>query len=309
MAPPHVGTTGNGDETEEPRRDETPSPVIERVYIQRDVKVRTFLGDHSLDRVQGFEEDVRRAWKSIPKEDEVRRLDVILDHIGPSVALELSCQDPASQKDPEELIKLILKIYGESRSPHQLLKVLLDIHQQSDDVRTFSQLLKQSYDQLVRRQAQLKLSTEPDKTLREQFVLGIRDLDLKRRLKEKVRQDSNVSFLTLRDLALDYIEDTEGVSVSSAPVVAAPDLSKISEQLQQLMTQNEQLMTQNEELRKRVANIEENQTSASKSHHQTGSQGSHNKKRLQNFKKSMTCYGCGERGHFRRECPKGRPQY
>ena len=336
MSPPAPGkedTTSSGSTTSETR----PARGPERVFIEREVKIRTFLGDRNADRVLGFEEDVRRAWRSISEADLARRLDVILDHVGPSVHLELSCHDAAIQKDPESLLQLIVKVFGESRSPHQLLRVLLDLHQQSDDVRSFSHLLKQSFDRLVARQKQLSMPAEPDTTLREQFVLGLRDVDLRRKLKEKVRQTPTVSFIALRDLALDYIEDTEGVSVSAAPVVADPTPSPMTQLLEQLVASNNQLMEANrqlmashEEIQRKLSGFELSQArlqqqmttinaapsscSPQTSSHgpppQTASQGpfSRSQQKQQGYKKSMSCYGCGERGHFRRECPKARPQ-
>ena len=163
--------------------------------------------------------------------------------------------DPSEQEDPEKLLQLIISTYGESRSPHQLLRVLLDAHQQpGEDVRSFSHRLKSDYDRLVRRQKQLGVYEENDSTLREQFVLGTRDVQLRRILREKVREKDDITFRTLRDTAVSYADDTCGMATAAAVVSTN---SELLDALKLLTTQNQQMQQQLESYEEQLARMSE----------------------------------------------------
>ena len=250
------GTAGSTEADGDQMDATLPAARVERVYIEREHRVRTFLGDRDEDKVLSFEADVRRAWRRLPVNDKEACRDVILDHIGPAVRLELGCLDPSKQDDPEELLRLIVSTYGESRSPHQLLRVLLDANQQpGEDVRSFSQRLKANFDKLVRRQAQLGLAEEEDSTLRDQFVLGTRDVELRRILRERVREKGDVTFRMLREAAVAYADDTIGVTTAAA--VSAS--SELLDAIKLLTTQNQRMQQRLESLEEKLAQMSSSQ--------------------------------------------------
>ena len=193
--------------------------MAEKVYIEREPQVRCFLGDRDPERVLAFESEVKRAWKFISEDDETRRLDIILSHIGPAVRVELSCRDPESQETASKLLDLIVKVYGESRSSLELLQVLLQQKQASDDLRTYSHRLKRLFDALTRLQLELGEVVQPETTLRDQFIVGLTDLYLKRELKEKVKLLRNLSFAAIRETALEYAQDMGDSSFAAAATV------------------------------------------------------------------------------------------
>ena len=246
------GTAGSTGADGDPMDATLPVARVERVFIEREHHVRTFLGDRDEDKVLSFEADVRRAWRRLPVNDKEACRDVILDHIGPAVRLELGCLDPSEQDDPEELLRLIVSTYGESRSPHQLLRVLLDDHQQpGEDIRSFSHRLKADFDRLVRRQAQLGLAEEEDSTLRDQFVLGTRDVQLRRILREQVREKGDITFRMLRDTAVSYADDTFGVTTAAAVSVN----SELLDAIKLLTTQNQQMQQRLESFEEKLAKM------------------------------------------------------
>ena len=54
--------------------------------------------------------------------------------------------------------------------------------------------------------------------MRDQFILGLSDLHLKRTLKEKVKFSQNLSFAAIRETAIEYVHDMGDSSLA----VAAP---------------------------------------------------------------------------------------
>ena len=271
---------------------------VERVYIEREPRIRPFLGDRDEEKVTAFVTEVKRSWRRIPETDVDARFDIIRDNLGPDVLVELDCQDPTDQSTPEKLLKLIIKVYGETRSPHQLLRVLLEQHQTpGEDIRAFSHRLKLDFDRLVRRQVQLELPEESDNTIREQFVLGVRDVHLRRVLREKIRSTPLTTFRALRDIAVSYADDTCGVTTAAAAAVSAN--SELLEAMKLLTTQN-QLMQQ------RLEQFEEKLSLLQQPTQQRPALPDH-RRQDQRRPRNGACYGCGERGHFRRDCPKARP--
>ena len=295
-------STGAGEDGEQTTATQ-PATRVERVYVEREHRVRTFLGDRDEDKVQSFEADVRRAWRRLPADDPESKKDVILDNIGPAVRLELGCLDPADQEDPEKLLQLIVTTYGESRSPHQLLRVLLDAHQQpAEDIRSFSHRLKSDFDRLVRRQKQLGVAEEKDSTLREQFVLGTRDVQLRRILRENVRGDADITFRTLRDTAVSYSDDTCGMATAAAAVSAN---SELLDALKLLTTQNQMMQQRLESFEEQLSRMSAERPPA------RGTEPQFHRRQDQprrQFPPRGACYLCREPGHFKRDCPKARPQ-
>ena len=278
--------------------------MTEKIYIEREPRVKCFLGDQDPEKVQAFESEVRRAWKFIPEEDEVRRQDVILSNIGPAVHVELSCQDPKTQETSSKLLDLIVKIYGESRSPLELLQVLLQQKQGPDDVVAYSHRLKRLFTALTRRQLQLGEVAQSEQTLRDQFILGLSDLHLRRTLKERVKVVKDVSFQAIRETAREYVEDTEGPGFAAAALAQCPKRHTsepknsappaMVEVLPQLLTFMGSMQTAMEGVISRLDKM--------------GGPSDAPVKNKGPPRRDFICYGCGEKGHYKRNCPKAKPQ-
>ena len=140
-----------------------------RVYVDRVPSVRHFDGEDGPLRVLEFEEEVQIAWSFIG-EDPTRRRHLILENIGPVVKAELRCRDHVADETPQQLLDLIVKAFGEKRSPLRLLQVVLEQRQSTGEVHAFSLRLKHHFDNLIRRQVQLKQTPMGDHWVRDMFI-------------------------------------------------------------------------------------------------------------------------------------------
>ena len=266
------------------------------IYIEKESRIRPFYGE----RVLEFEEDVRRAWKSLG-DDNARKLDVITSNLSPAVKVELSCHDQTSQTDPEELLKLVISIYGESRSSLQLLNALLQQQQQTgEDVRSFSQRLKTQFDALVRRQEQLKEATQPETTLRDQFILGLKDVGLRRLLRQTLKTNKAASFQVIRAAALDYVLEGDDACLAAAAATQSVGVqpsqqgacSSVEETIPQLVQAITSMQTVMAGMMAKMDRLLDDRPVAPP----------------RRDLREVRCYGCNEKGHYRRNCPKAKPQ-
>ena len=103
-----------------------PAPVQATpvMVLTREVDVRKFFGDNST-RAQEFKEDIRRALDAQPTLSSRRRLDLILNNVGPKVKAEGCCLEADVRTDPEQVLAAIVQSFGESRSSSMLKQALL----------------------------------------------------------------------------------------------------------------------------------------------------------------------------------------
>ena len=266
------------------------------IYIEKECRIRPFFGE----RVLEFEEEIRRAWKGLG-EDNVRKLDVITSNLSPAVKVELSCHDQTAQTDPEQLLKLVISIYGESRSSLQLLNSLLQQQQQpGEDVRSFSHRLKTQFDALVRRQEQLEEAVQPESTLRDQFMLGLRDVGLRRLLRQTLKTNKTASFQAIRAAALDYVLEGDDACLATAAATQsagvqpsqATTCSSLEETIPQLVQAITSMQTVMAGMMAKMDRLLDDRPVVPPRRNP----------------REDRCYGCNEKGHFRRNCPKARPQ-
>ena len=179
--------------------------------MDRVPSVRYFPGGYDGDdplRVLEFAEEVRTAWHVVG-EDSARRRRLVLENVGPIVKLELSCRDHIAQETPEQLLDLIVQSFGETRSPLQLLQVVLEQRQSTGKVLDFSHRLKHHFDNLIRRQVQLKQKPMEAYWVRDMFIQGLRDVELRRHLRLMVVGNPDITFFVIREAALFYLDQDD----------------------------------------------------------------------------------------------------
>ena len=185
------------------------------VIISRPVEVRKFYGDSDDTAVlQEFECQIKRAYEELNNPTNERKINLIIDNVGPEVRAEIRCLDPNLALDPEVVLQRIRSVFGEKRSPSRLLQVLLNIRQEEgESIRKYSYRLNEAYDGLIRRQASLGEASTPCAILRDHFVSGLRDLTLRSYMRERMHQ-VRMDFREVREIAIRW--DAES---SASPVM------------------------------------------------------------------------------------------
>ena len=144
--PDQTGEMDPSPDTAFPAQAAPPAPVQATpvMVLTREVDVRKFFGDNST-RAQEFKEDIRRALDAQPTLSSRRRLDLILNNVGPKVKAEGCCLEADVRTDPEQVLAAIVQSFGESRSSSMLKQALLMTTQrQGESVRDYFHRAKEA---------------------------------------------------------------------------------------------------------------------------------------------------------------------
>ena len=207
--------------------DEQEVQQIQQVWLQREKRVTTFYGDDPQEAYL-FEDEVRRAWTSIPRTSTRQRVDVILDSIGPDVRDELGCLDPSIRRDPEELLKELLRVFGDNRDPTEILHALLSTRQRAGEaIRAYSHRVKRNFDMLIKRQTALAQAPDSDQLLRDHFCRSVHDRVLSKVLEQELHRNPSTTFKDIRETAIRWGRDDH----LAIPMVNAASASHTSSTL------------------------------------------------------------------------------
>ena len=232
--------------------DQVMSVPVQRTIIERERIIQRFEGDDPTQCLQ-FEEDVRHSWASIPKEDTRHRLDVIKTNAGSLVRAEIKCMTEEAQKDPDEVLKLIVKRFGERRSTSELLQILVGLHQRPGErVLEYSHRCKASFLDLVNRQKAVGEPVLQETALINHFCRNVRDRQLAKHLKEKMTTNPTWTFADIRETALEWSEDDE-VDASAHAIKSEPSKTTECMMIEMLKTMQGQLSVLMSEREERLA--------------------------------------------------------
>ena len=283
------------------------------VVLARDVHIRRFNGyGEESERAIDFKEDVQRAWNQQPGLSNARKLDILLENVGPIVRDELRCQPTRIREDAEEALSCIISVFGEKRSPAILFDILRQTRQhQGETVRLFSHRIRAAFNALTSRQATLKVHVEDEITLREHFINAVNCQMLSRYLAEKIASDPALSFLDVREIAIRWARDEDSTAtVGTAAVAAAPQVSPTEarlDRLERMMGDQASIVT---DLANSVKMLLERQSHTSTFQSHTPTPRSHmpapqiqNRRNLRQNRQQRTCFRCERPGHFIADCP------
>ena len=189
--------------------EKTTAPVIVMV---RPPVIRQFCGDEGDCSVfEDFRADIQQAWQDRPDFSEARKLDFLMQHVGPTVRQEIACMDSITRGKAQSVLEALEKAFGEQRCPTVLLLQLLQTSQRvGETIRRYSCRLKTTYDTLVARERVLKDDCTPESRLLDRFIGGLVDRPLRNMLRELVLNSPvKLSFAEVRKRALIWDRDQE----------------------------------------------------------------------------------------------------
>lgn len=269
------------------------------VYIQRDRKCPDFSGAQSPGEmcVEEWIAAVKAHFVvcKVPDEDKV---ELVKQHLKgeAKVTVKLSFEDNTT--DITAVFKVLEEVYGDKVPVGIRLREYYDRKQTANErVRAYGYDLQEKLRRLKRRDP--SYIPNPDAMLKEQFVLGLRDDNLRREMKRQTREKPTLTFSLLMQAAIDWSEEEETsqalrdkshargavTTVTTEETPSALSLQALHESIQKLAARQEELY--------RAVQVAEKRKGRPQRPPQRDEAG------------QLICYSCGEPGHISRKCIKG----
>ena len=240
MAPPDDGK--QAPQPEAPQAPQHP-PVQPIFYLAPEKSVKKYYGNEDSWTAEEYGEEVRRVWAAQPGLPTEKRLDVILGSIGPVVRSELRCMGRHGERSPDALLDIIETVFGEKRTTRQLQQALFCTEQRSaEQMRFYSHRACNLFRQLTRRQATLGEAVSDDTVLRDHFMSSLRDPILVKMLKREVQADNSLTFVAIRDSAINWADDEGPQATATVAAVAASPSTPQDQRLSRLEDLMEKLL-------------------------------------------------------------------
>ncbi|XP_056303592.1 uncharacterized protein LOC130215772 [Danio aesculapii] len=186
------------------------------VYIPRERQIVPFSGNYVKDgqSVDEFIDEVERVIRvrGLNTDDQV---DFILSHLRGSALDEVKLRMGGETTQPSDLFSYLRGAFREKRTIPQLLHAFYARRQsEGEDFRDFSHSLSQLLSSAI--QQSPNAVSQPQLTLRDQFVEGIRDSHLRRELRKLVREKPQSTLFEVRKEALMWVSEDRprGASVA-----------------------------------------------------------------------------------------------
>ncbi|KAJ8046473.1 hypothetical protein HOLleu_05151 [Holothuria leucospilota] len=183
----------------------TPTPnVVQPIYVTSTMRLETFKGATSDGKgpdVLEWVGDVRSQLTSRRMKGE-QAVAFIVEHTGGKARQEIKGR--GKLQDPEEVLRIQLKVFGDNQSLSQLLQRFYTYRQADDeDLIGCSLKLLGLSNRICPLDAAFKASK--DKTLKARFADAVRDEALQRELRRLNVESPGLTFFELRDRVVDWV--------------------------------------------------------------------------------------------------------
>lgn len=177
------------------------------VYIPRERKCPRFSGKLSVDliTVEKWIKEARRCL-TVRQMSQAEQILFLYDHLDGGARAELDFHSPAERNSVEKIFSILSENYS---CPQSYVASQLQFFQRSqkegETLRDYSHALKALMDVAICKTP--GGIPNSDQMLRDQFIEHVSDDMLRRELKRRVGQDADMSFTTLRGIAIKWAEE------------------------------------------------------------------------------------------------------
>ena len=268
------------------------------IIVQSPPKVKKFSGDRK--ELTHWIADIERCI-SLQSLDDTRAVNYIMNNLEGRALTEIEFVPDDKRTTPKEIFDLLRKAFGE----------LLEITHLEDFYHTRKQKTGESLEDfayglmdLIERIIKLNptFTTNKDVTLCDKFANRVRDVALRRHLKDKIKTNPKLTFSEVRELAHSWqAEDNSGkaelITSEVEGAIACENVTQeglsqdqgLQKQILELFAMQRKQQEQLETQQKLLCKLIDNKT--------TG--------KAEN--PVWRCYSCGDPGHLKRNCPKYKP--
>lgn len=262
-------------------------------FPPKEKKIRPFNGSDGT-AVRDFVEDIQAGLKlrRLKKEDAIHYVNA---HLEGAARQEVKHRPAGEKTDAQSILKILEDAFGDRLTLGQLMRQAYHrIQEDGESVTEYGYALLS----LGARIEEKAGAAEAEKIIKEQFQDGLSDQILRREVKRLVKEKPQLSFLEVRDWAVD-MEDGErshithrrrgAVRQAEVAVEMGPMVEGLTAAIRGQTDVLEKMRTQQEEFNFRLTKLEErNQNSMGR--------------RPQVDIRNVQCYRCQQFGHYARTC-------
>jgi len=285
-----------------------PEPKTSRtVFISKDRKLLKFSGRKSDElTVEEWIDDASYHLKNISGESE--QVEFLYDHLSGQARDELRVVAEVDRDEPSKIFDILRVLFQDEDTSAQIQQVFFQRAQKyGETLQQYSLALLKIMERLCKKQKEVIGNKEL--MLRERFIDGVLDHQLKREMRRFSMEHPRTTFQEFRTIVIKWCEDEKKV-VSSSQEVEVNAVRKEPEVdvASILKSQQEMLITQQKQLDLLTSMMKpSNQSSQPVGQHQGGFRGRGGGRsystRGARSGFSRSCFQCGSPDHFIRNCP------
>lgn len=162
----------------------------------------------------------------------------IIDHLGENPKRELQLQIDFKKATTSEIFDTLKDVFGSRKTLFMLQQEFFTLEQRENSIDEYSQLIM---DSMLRLKKKDSVSyKKPETILKERFAEGLNHISLKREIRRLNREQPDLKFYELRDLAKQWTTDTHDEITSAESISAMRQTIQEQQQNIATLTQNYQ---------------------------------------------------------------------
>ncbi|CAC5418399.1 unnamed protein product [Mytilus coruscus] len=211
----------------------------------------------------------------------------MVDNLAGKARQEILGRGDSTSKDPEEIIKILLKVFGDGDNLPMLQQRFYAYHQQEEDLISCSLNMVELYDKIIQHDASFAACR--DAALKGRFAESVKDEGLRRELHRLNIESPALKFFELRDWAVHWLgrlvadkKSTINQEVQSASLEAGNSTSDLLEVVKRQEAMIEKQQQQIDSILSKSGNT------------------------TNKYRKPLQCWTCSSTNHINRNCPQRR---
>ena len=285
------------------------------VFVSKDRKLEKFAGRPQTEKDLTVEEWLEDAEYHMKMMGEDEKLQFLLDHLTGKAKDEIRIRDVGSKNTAGKIIKLLRELFEDSDTVAQIQQCFYQRDQRpNESLQEYSlQLLKLA--NRLKKKAPSAIGNL-DVLLKDRFIEGILDKQLRREMRRFSMEHSEAPFHTFRQKVLSWAEDSRNQSQSNVHVsshkqdtVHLESLSSTENGIMQMLKQQQELIQKQQKQLDELSAALKTSAQVSNSGYRGGNRGgargrgSWGRGRGNRYPQSNLCFNCQGEGHYARDCP------